>query len=81
MSVTVKLNLSDDIAAKAKAKGLLEPQTLTRLIKRELADEGASSTILQRARHLRSLTGEPITLNEIQEVVDEVRSECAARAS
>ncbi len=79
MSVTVELNLSDAIAAKARAKGLLDPQTLTRLIERELADESESRNFFQMARDLRSIPGEPTTLNEIQEVVDEVRSERAAR--
>jgi hypothetical protein len=79
MSVTVELNLSDAIAAKARAKGLLDPQTLTRLIERELAKESESGNFFQMARELHSHPGEPMALNEIQEIVDEVRSERAAR--
>jgi hypothetical protein len=79
MSVTVELNLPDEIAAEAKAKGLLEPQSLTRLIKRELADAQGARDFFQMARELRSLPGGPMTMEEIQEIVDDVRTERAAR--
>ena len=38
MSITVQLDLSESVAAEAKAKGLLDPQNLKRLIEREVAD-------------------------------------------
>jgi hypothetical protein len=78
MSVTVELNLPDDLAAEARAKGLLEPQSLTRLIQRELADAQGARDFFRMARDLRSLPGEPMTMGEIQEIVDGVRKERAA---
>lgn len=79
MSITVQIDLPDDVAAKARAKGLLSPDHLSRLIARELADEEDGRDFFQMAREIRSLPGEPITMNEIQQIVDEVRAERAAR--
>jgi hypothetical protein len=36
MSITVQLDLPDPVAAEARAKGLLDPQKLTRLVEREV---------------------------------------------
>ncbi len=74
MSITVQLNLPEAVATKAKAKGLLDPQILTHLIEREVADESAREDFFEMVRHLRSLPGEPMTLEEIQKEVDAVRA-------
>ena len=79
MSITVQLDLPEDVAAKARAKGLLNPAHLSRLIARELADDEDGRDFFQMAREIRSLPGEPMTMNEIQQIVDEVRAERAAR--
>ncbi len=79
MSITVQLDLPEDVAAKARAKGLLNPAHLSRLIARELADDEDGRDFFQMAREIRSLHGEPMTMNEIQQIVDEVRAERAAR--
>ena len=78
MSITVQLDLPESLAAKARARGLLDPQTLTRLIEREAAEDDPRD-FFQMARDLRSLPGEPMTMDEIQRIVDEVRAERAAR--
>ena len=36
MSITVQLDLSEELAAKARAAGLLEPERVASLIEREL---------------------------------------------
>lgn len=79
MSITVQLDLSEALAAKARAKGLLNPAHLTELIARELAEEKDTRDFFQMARDIRSLPGEPMTMDEIQQIVDEVRAERAAR--
>lgn len=79
MSITVELDLPEAIAAKARAKGLLAPAQLTRLIAREVAADEDSRDFFEMARDLRSLPGEPMTMNEIQQMVDEVRAERTAR--
>jgi hypothetical protein len=79
MSITVELDLPEAIAAKARAKGLLAPAHLTRLITREVAADEDSRDFFAMARDLRSLPGGPMTITEIQQIVDEVRAEYAAR--
>jgi hypothetical protein len=49
------------------------------LIARELAEEEDTRDFFQMARDSRSLPGEPMTMDEIQQIVDEVRAERAAR--
>ena len=78
MSITVQLDLPESLAAKARARGLLDPQNLTRLIEREVAEDDPRD-FFQMARELRALPGEPMTLDQVQDIVDEVRAERAAR--
>ena len=79
MSITVQLDLTEAVAASAKAKGLLDPKNLTRLIQREVEAESARRDFFDMVRDLRALPGEPMTMDEIQAEVDPVRVERAAR--
>ena len=79
MSITIQLDLSEALAAKARAKGLLNPQTLSRLIAREVGADEDGRDFFQMARDVRSLPGEPMTMDQIQQIVDEVRAERVAR--
>jgi hypothetical protein len=79
MSITVQLDLPEALAAKAREKGLLNPAHLTQLITRELAEDDDVRDFFQMARDLRSLPGEPMSMDEIQKIVDEVRAERATR--
>jgi hypothetical protein len=79
MSITVQLDLSEAVAAEAKAKGLLQPQNLGRLIEREVKAESARGDFFEMVRDLRALPGEPMSMEEIQAEVDAVRAERAAR--
>ena len=79
MGITVQLDLPEAVVAKARAKGLLNPAHLAQLITRELAEDEDSRDFFQMARDLRSLPGEPMTMDEIQKIVDEVRAERATR--
>jgi hypothetical protein len=79
MSITVQLDLPESVAAEARAKGLLDPQNLTRLIEREVEAESARRDFFEMVRELRALPGEPMTMEEIQAEVDAVRAERAAR--
>ncbi len=79
MSITIKLDLPEAVAAEARAKGLLQPQNLTRLIEREVKAESARRDFFEMVRDLRALPGEPMTMEEIQAEVDAVRAERAAR--
>jgi hypothetical protein len=79
MSITIKLDLPEEVAAQARAKGLLSAAHITELITRELAEDGDHRDFFQMARDLRSVPGEPMSIEEIQRIVDEVRAERAAR--
>ena len=73
MSITIQLDLPEALAEQARAKGLLEPQELTRLIKREVSAEDDARDFFELVSKLRSLPGEPMTMDEIQSEVDAVR--------
>jgi hypothetical protein len=75
MSITVQLDLSEAVAAEAKAKGLLQPQNLRRLIEREVKAESARGDFFEMVRDLRALPGEPMSMEKIQAEVDAVRAE------
>ena len=79
MSITIQLDLPEDVAAKARAKGLLDPVHLSQLITRELADGEDRRDFFQMARDIRSVPGESMTRDEIQKIVDDVRAERATR--
>ena len=81
MSITVQLELSESVAAEARAKGLLDPQNLTRLIEREVEAEAARRDFFEMVRDLRALPGEPVTMEELQTEVNAVRRERVARES
>ena len=75
MSITVQLDLSESVAAQARAKGLLDPQNLTRLIECEMSAESVRRDFFEMVRDLRGLPGEPMTMEQIQAEVDVVRAE------
>lgn len=79
MSITVQLDLPEGLAEVARAKGLLEPRELARMIAREVSAEVDAGDFFEMVRQLRSLPGEPMTMEEIQAEVDAVRAERAAR--
>jgi hypothetical protein len=75
MSVTIKLDLPDSLAAEAKAKGLLDPRKLTQLVEREIELDKPMQDFRQMVEQMRAYPDEPMTLDEIQTVVNEVRAE------
>ena len=79
MSITIELDLPEALAAKARAKGLLNPANLSRLIAREVGGDEDSRDFFQMAREIRSIPGQQMTMDEIQQIVNEVRAERAVR--
>jgi len=79
MSITVQLDLSEELAAKARAAGLLEPERVASLIERELNSEEDRRSFFEIVREIRAQPGEPMTMEEIQAEVDAVRAERRAR--
>jgi hypothetical protein len=79
MSITIELDLPESLAAEAKAKGLLDPQRLTRLVEREVEIDKPMRDFRELVEQMRGYPDEPMTMDEIQAVVNEVRAERRAR--
>jgi hypothetical protein len=79
MSITIKLDLPDSVAAEAKAKGLLDPRKLTQMVEREVELDKPILDFRQMVEQMRGYPDEPMTMDEIQVVVNEVRAERRAR--
>ena len=79
MSITVQLDLPEEIAKKARAAGLLDPKRVATLIARELNSGADQRSFFEMVREIRAQAGEPMTIEEIQAEVDAVRAEKRAR--
>ncbi|MBU6400856.1 MAG: hypothetical protein KGS61_11100 [Verrucomicrobia bacterium] len=81
MSITIQLDLPEAVAAKAKAKGLLDPAKVGRLIERELELEEPLRAYRQMVEQMRAYPDDqPMTMDEIQAEVTAVREERRRRA-
>ena len=78
MSITVQLDLPDDVATEARARGLLEPERLAALISAEV-NAKTDGDFFETSRKLRSTPDKPMSMEEILTIVDEVRAERFAR--
>ena len=78
MSISVQLDLPENVATEARERGLLEPERLAQLISAELDAQGGGD-FFETARKLRSTAGEPMSMEEITTLVDQVRVERAER--
>ena len=80
MSVTIQLDLPEALAEKARAKGLLEPAKVTRLIQNELELDEPMDDFRRMVEDMRSYPDdEPMTMDEIQAEVDGVLAHDVAR--
>jgi len=79
MSITVQLDLSESVAAAARAKGLLDPQKLTQLVEREIELDRPMREFREMVEQMRAHPDEPMTMDEIQAEVNAVRAERRAR--
>lgn len=79
MSIIVQLDLPDSVAAEAKARGLLEPKTLTQLVEREIQIDKPMREFKEMVEQMRAYPDEPLTMDEIQDIVNDVRAERRAR--
>jgi hypothetical protein len=76
MSITIKLDLTESVAAKARAKGLLDPAAVSRLIEREVELEEPLRAYREMVEQMRAYPdNEPMTMYEIQTEVNAVRAE------
>lgn len=76
MSITIQLDLTESVAAKARAKGLLDPASVSRLIERELDLEEPQRAYREMVEKMRAYPDdEPMTMDEIQAEVNTVRAQ------
>lgn len=74
MSITMQLDLPEELAKKARAAGLLDPQRVASLIARELNAGGDRRSFFEIARQIQAQPGEPMTMEEIQKEVNAARA-------
>ena len=76
MSITVQLDLTESVAAQARARGLLDPASVSRLIERELNLEEPQRAYREMVAKMRACPdNEPMALDEIQAEVNAVRAQ------
>ena len=78
--VELKLSLPDQLANQAQAAGLLTPEAIEQMLKRELKRR-AGEQLLESAAKLAAVDLPPLTESEIQAEIDAARSERRARRS
>jgi hypothetical protein len=79
MSITVQLDLPEALAEKARAAGLLQAPRLAAMLEEEVERAKMSREFIAMLDEIRAQPGEPMSLEEIQKIVDEVRAERARR--
>jgi hypothetical protein len=79
MSITVQIDLPESVAAEARAQGLLDSQKLTQLVEREVKLDKPLREFREMVEQMRAFPDEPLTMDEIQGVVNEVRAARRAR--
>jgi hypothetical protein len=79
MSITIQLDLPEELATKAQAAGLLEPARVTNLIERELQSVEDKRSFFEILREIRAQSGEPMSEEEIVAEVKSARRERLAR--
>jgi hypothetical protein len=79
MSITIRLDLPEEVVEKARAAGLLESSSLSNLLSTELQRRKAATELDNVLDEIRSQPGEPMSMDEIQAEVDAVRSARRAR--
>jgi hypothetical protein len=79
MSITVQLDLPEALAEQARAEGLLQAPRLAALLEEEVERARLSREFIAMLDGIRAQPGEPMSLEEIQKLVDEVRTERARR--
>jgi hypothetical protein len=74
MSITVELDLTQAVADKAKAEGLLRSEVLSGLVERELVRRRVRANFGSLLKQLHTVTGDEMTPEEVQAEIDAVRA-------
>lgn len=79
MSITVELELPEEVAEKARAEGLLHGPRLAALVEEGIERARLAHETIAMLDEIRAQPGEPMSMEEIQKIVDVVRAEQRAR--
>jgi hypothetical protein len=79
MSITLQLDLPDALADEARAKGLLEPASLSDLLTTELRRRRSAAELRQVLDDIRAQPGVPMSEEDVANEVKRVRQERRAR--
>ena len=73
-SIDLTLQLSERLARDAEAAGLLSPRAVAKLLRAEIKRKAATSLLAGAARASEAGSA-PLSMDELQEIVDSVRAE------
>lgn len=79
MSVTIQLDLPDEMIAQARTFGLLENKRMAEMLTEEVRRRSAGQELKKMLEEIRSLPGEPMTMEEINAEIKAARAERRAR--
>ena len=79
MSITVQLDLPEEVIRDARSFGLLESKRMTAMLAEEVRRRRAGQELKQMLDKVRSAPGEPMTMQEIDAEIKAARAERHAR--
>jgi SOS response regulatory protein OraA/RecX len=81
MSVTVELDLPEGVIQQARQMGLLDNGRVAELLADEVRRRNAGQELKQILDQVRSVPGEPLSIEEIDSEIKAARAERRARAA
>jgi hypothetical protein len=79
MSVTIELDLPEELIRQARQMGLLDNRRVAELLTNEVRRRSASQELKKVLDEIRSVPGEPLTMDEIGGEIKAARAERRAR--
>ena len=79
MSITVELDLPEEVIRDARNFGLLETKRMTAMLAEEVGRCRAGQELKEMLNKIRSVPGEPMTMEEINAEIKAARAERRAR--
>jgi hypothetical protein len=81
MSITLELDLPEELAYEAASTGLLESGSISTLLMEEIRRRKSAAELKSILSGIRSLPGEPMSDSEIQSEINLVRANRSERES
>jgi hypothetical protein len=79
MSITIQLDLPEDLLRDARTYGLLESKRMTAILAEEVRRRRAGQELKEMLDQVRSAPGEPMTMEEINAEIKAARAQRRAR--